>query len=140
MKAQKVFENIAFKRGIDSKTSLGVGEEKIRQNWWEEFKNSFGPIDQFEEIILNLIKENTDFVDTWAQTTSGHRIPGKITYVLDRSHPAKKKILYVSLDTEGEVTWNNGLRRMGNLTDLLFPEDKAKFIENLKEIDDYYEG
>ena len=139
MKAQRVFENIAFKRGIGSKESLNVGTEKIREDWWNDFVDLKDPIDLFAKLMLGFIKRYTDFTKSWTQSTSTgeKKLPGKVSYILERPHPSKRMFLYISIDEEGEITWNNGLRRLGNFRDLAIEEDRLEFIENLKEIDDY---
>jgi hypothetical protein len=139
MKAQFVNENIAFKRGRDSKDSLNVGEASIRRNWLEEFKNDDNPLKLFEIIMLGYIKDYTDFTKSWAQLTTGE-FPGRVTFVLERSHPAKKQMIYLSIDEDGEISRSNGVRKMGNITDLLFDEGREQFIEEIKWIDNYHEG
>ena len=61
MKAQKIFENIEFKRGIGSKKSLGVGlEELLQLDYWRGYSDTKWGTITTEKDLLEEIDEIRD--------------------------------------------------------------------------------
>ena len=147
MRARKIFENIAFKRGIGSKRSLGIGKTAVIKKWWQKnvtnrAEVNFGStldiiwhkiqeIAREENINFQHIKPsghgggwNPDKAHVQSSSTSFH-LPDHITHYFD-----------FNIDEEGDVwvitpSYLSGEKSKHNLGS--FIEDPIELVHNLKD-------